>query len=285
MKYAAVFVMSAVLACGADHSTVANAQVESTTAAATPPIALPAGTKIELVVTAPVAARTARAGDPLYAQTVFPVTSSDTLAIPAGSYVQGQLLAITKPTRKINRAEIQILFTKIIFADGYTLVLPDGTSTSGSSLPSAASISVQDSTTNDLLLDNGAQLEMTLATPLMLSATEIAQALPLSRPVDPGKFKSATQCRPTPGSSGTPGTSDTVIPGSPGTPSTTIPGGPGMPDIVIPGTPATPDTVIPGMPGTPGTPGTTCPAPPMVISSTPFSVLPAQAQATPVQPQ
>jgi hypothetical protein len=281
MKYLAVFVASVLLACAAGPGAVALAQSESNSAGTPPSIALPAGTKIELAVTAPVVARTAKPGDPLYTQTVFPVTAGTTLAIPAGTYVQGQLLAISKPTRKNNRAEIQVLFTKIIFADGYTLVLPVGSNSTVGALSSAASIAVQDTTSNDLLLDNGAQLEMTLAAPLSLDATEIAQSLPLSRPVDPGKFKSATLCRPTPGSPGTPGTSDTIIPGSPGTPSTTIPGGPGMPDIVIPGTPATPDTVIPGMPGTPDTPGTSCPAPPMVQSSTPLAIPPAQAQSAP----
>jgi hypothetical protein len=45
-----------------------------------------------------------------------------------------------------------------------------------------------------------------------------------------------------------------------------------VPDTVIPGTSP---TVIPGTPATsgdPGTPGTVCPAPPLVISSTPGGV-------------
>jgi hypothetical protein len=75
------------------------------------------------------------------------------------------------------------------------------------------------------------------------------------------QFKSATLCRPIPG---TPGSPDTVIPGTPGTPPTVIPGGPGMPDTVIPGIPGTPSTTIPG---SPGTPGTVCPGPPVVTSN------------------
>jgi hypothetical protein len=61
-----------------------------------------------------------------------------------------------------------------------------------------------------------------------------------------------------PGTPGSPGTSDTVIPGTPEGPPTIIPGAPGTPDIVISGTPATPPTVIPGTPGTPGTPAIPC---------------------------
>jgi hypothetical protein len=268
-------------------------------------VTLPAGTKVGLAVTGPVWARTVKLGYPLYAQTNFPVTAGDSIAIPAGTYVEGRIEAVTQPTRKTSRAEIQILFTKIIFANGYTIVLPDnamaqlvangvetapapaadGAAVDADSAATAAMVTVEVSTSNDLLLDNGAQIEMTLAAPLALDARQIASAVPLSRPPQPGSFKSATLCRftpGTPGSPGMPGTSDTVIPGSPGTPSITIPGGPGMPDTEIPGTPGTPDTVIPGSPGTPGDPGTpgiVCPAAPIVISSVPVSTTPAQSQS------
>jgi hypothetical protein len=257
---------------------------------ATATLLLAPGTRVELAVTAPVWARTAKPGDPIYAQTTFPVTQGSGIAIPAGTYVQGIIEQITRPTRKVSRAQLQVLFTKIIFANGYTVVLTDLTGTRGvASLPggaakdtapaaTAADITIQVSIQNDLLLDNGAQFEITLAAPLPLDSNQVASALPLTRPLQPGKFKSATECRPAPGSPGTPGTSDTVVPGSPGTPSTTIPGGPGMPDITIPGTPATPDIVIPGMPGTPGTPGTICPQAPMVISSIPMTTSSAQSE-------
>ena len=257
-------------------------------------ISLPAGTKIGLAVTAPVWVRTTKAGDPLYAIVDFPVAVAGRVAIPAGTYVQGTIKAVTDPTRKSGRAEVDALFTKIIFANGYTIALsnsdasvvvaapvaPDG---SASNLPSAvetaAKLTIKVTIVNDLLLDNGTQFEMTLATSLTLDADQVASALPLSRGPVPGSFKSATLCRPTEGSPGTPGTSDTVIPGSPGTPDITIPGGPGMPDTVIPGTPATPPTVIPGSPGIPDTPGTTCPAAPVVTSSEPLTLGPAQAQS------
>jgi hypothetical protein len=255
-------------------------------------VVLDAGTKVELAVIGPVWAKTAKPGDPLYAQTNFPVTTDNRIAIPAGTYVEGKIEAVARPTRKLGRAELQILFTKIIFANGYTIALPDlaaeafGTTGQDATLTgmadtgaanaslraTAAKVTVEANLSNDLLLDNGAQIEMTLGAPLGVDARQVATAIPLSRAPEPGKFKSATLCRPTPGYPGSPGTSDTVIPGSPGTPSTTIPGGPGMPDITIPGTPATPDTVIPGTPGTPGTPGSVCPAAPIVISSVPVTI-------------
>jgi hypothetical protein len=257
----------------------APAQTDSTGADLT---TLPIGTRIELAVTAPVWARTAKAGDALFTQVDFPVITGNVIAIPAGTYVQGTIQSIARPSRFKGRAQIQALFTTVIFANGYVVSLPDLSTAAGPAQPVASplqtpgalplsptvmDLTVSVSSSNDLLLDNGTQFDMTLATPLSLDSRQVAAAIPLSRTVDLGKFKSATLCRRTPGTPGSPGTPDTVIPGSPGTPSTTIPGGPGMPDIVIPGTPSTPPTVIPGTPGTPGFSGQSCPPPPIVTSS------------------
>jgi len=265
-------------------------------------ITLPAGTHIELALTAPVWSKSTGPGHPLYAQTDFPVVSGNRVAIPPGTFVEGTIESIVRPTWRTSRAQIQVLFNKIIFANGYVISLPAPTlpgapgDGSGASTgyppppPTAVTINIEVSAANDLLLDNGAEIEMTLATPVSLDAAQVANAIPKTRAPEPGKFKAATLCRPTPGlpgTPGTPGTSDTVIPGSPGTPDVTIPGGPGRPSTTIPGTPATPPTVIPGTPGTPGTPGfpgTVCPAPPMVVSSVPLVMKPVQAQAATPQP-
>ncbi len=244
-----------------------------------------------MALTRPILSRTASLGETIYAQTTFPVVVGGRVAVPPGTFVEGRLEKLTRPTRKSNRAELQILFTHLIFANGYVAALPG--STIGASVHEAASpaagardigaqtliaVTIQVSANNDLLLDNGAQVEITLGAPLVLDPAAVAAAIPLSRALVPGQFKSASNCRPIPGSPGTPGTPDTVIPGSPGTPDTVIPGGPGMPDTVIPGTPATPGTVITGMPGTSGSPEIPCPGPPMVISSAPVLNMPANVQ-------
>jgi hypothetical protein len=262
--------------CAAGQSAIAPAQ--STNPDST---LLPAGTKIEIVVTAPVWARTAKAGDALYAQVDFPVITGKSIAIPAGTYVQGSILSIARPSRFKSRAEIHVLFTMLIFGNGYAVPLPSLPSVAGpvsdgsdavpaspaAAAPAAMKLNVDVSASNDLLLDNGTQFDLVLASPLALDANQVAAANAATRPFDLGAIKSATLCRPTSGTPGTPGTPDTVIPGSPGTPSITIPGAPGQPDTVIPGTPASPDTVIPGSPGTPGFPGQSCPRAPLVISS------------------
>jgi hypothetical protein len=278
------------LMCAAGQVSAALAQTSTPTADST---TLPAGTKIELAVTAPVWARSAKPGDTLYSQVDFPVLAGKSIAIPAGTYVQGQIFSITRPTRFKGHAEIQVLFSTIIFANGYAVQLPalpsaattfapigaSGSSAITTPAPVVMQLTVSVSSANDLLLDNGSQFDVSLVSPLSLDSHQVAAAIAASRPADLGQFKSATLCRPTSGTPGTPGSPDTVIPGSPGTPSITIPGGPGMPDTVIPGTPATPDTVIPGSPGTPGFPGSSCPGSPIVVSSEPLIASPSSSAA------
>lgn len=222
-------------------------------------IVLPSGTQLALAVIRPVWSASAKPGDPLYAQTTFPVIAGNTLAVPSGSYVAGQIDAITRPTRKSNRASLTFHLNQIILANGYTVPLSQGSS--------AATLQIQAVPANDLLLDNGAQFEATLTAALTLDAGRVTAALPLSTPIKPGQFTSATLCRPTPS---TPGSPDTVIPGSPGIPGTpdiVIPGADGAPATVIPGTPATPGTPVSVIPGSPGSPGYACPAPPLILSS------------------
>lgn len=248
-------------------------------------LTLDAGTVVHLAVTVPLWMKSAKAGDPVYMQTIFPVVTHGSVAIPAGSYVQAKLLDVKRPSRFNGHAQVDLLFTAIIYGNGYAVTLPDASPADAAGTPATAmQLQLQVAAANDLLLDNGTQLQMTLAAPLTLDAAQTADAVAKTKPIVPGALHSATRCVPIPATPGSPGTSDTVIPGSPGTPSTTIPGGPGMPDIVIPGTPATPDTIIPGTPGTPGFAGRDCPAPPLVTSTLSLHLplaAPQTAQAKP----
>ena len=245
-------------------------------------ITIPAGTKIVLALTSPVWANSAKPGDAIYSSAAFPVEASNQIAIPPGTYAQGQIDTLTRPKGRSSRAEFQIHFTKLIFVNGYTVLLPSVPLNTGSlqdqsatgdetTLPQVptgiATVYVDVSSRSDILLDKGTQIEMVLQNALSLNAGSVLAAAHRTKPLQIAAVKSATLCRPTPG---TPGTSDTVIPGtpgSPGTPDTVIPGGPGMPPTVIPGIPATPGTPPTIIPGSPGTPGTVCPAPPAVLST------------------
>ncbi|MGH9740405.1 MAG: hypothetical protein ACRD4X_17730 [Candidatus Acidiferrales bacterium] len=244
----------------------------------------PAGTMVPLALVRPVLAKSAAVGEAVYAETAFPVVVGGRLAIPAGTYVRGEIDSITRPGVFSPHAQFEIHFTQLIFANGYTFEFSSMQSVAGASqptsavaspasandvIPAVALVYVDVTRGNDVLLDNGTQFEMVLQEPVQLISASVASAARAAKPLDPRQFRTASVCRPTPGSPGTP---DTVIPGTPdtvipGTPDTVIPG---TPDTVIPGTP---DTVIPGtpdtvMPGSPATPDIPCPGPPVVAGST-----------------
>jgi hypothetical protein len=218
---------------------------------------------VPLTVIRPVRMESAKAQDALYAQTSYPVAIGGRMAIPAGTFVQGRIVSLTRPTRKVSESSLRVQFTKLVFANGYTVPLGDGLVGAD-----VMYVTVNVSTANDLLLDNGAQMDLTLTSPVTLSGKNVRAAIPLSKAPKPGSLASATMCRATPATPGTPGmpgTPDTVIPG---TPDTTIPGPDGT-STTIPGTPATVIPGTPGTPGDPGSPGTFCPAQPRVLSSVP----------------
>ncbi len=82
------------------------------------------GTKVPLTLTQGITSKTAKEGDPVYAQTAFPVAQNNRIVIPAGSYVQGVVRRVARPGRVKGRAELQISFTSMILPNGYTVLLP-----------------------------------------------------------------------------------------------------------------------------------------------------------------
>jgi type IV secretion system protein VirB10 len=85
---------------------------------------VPSGTKIPLTLTQGITSKTAKEGDPVYAQTSFPVTQNNHILIPAGTYVQGVVRRVVRPGRVKGRAELQMSFTSMIFPNGYTVLIP-----------------------------------------------------------------------------------------------------------------------------------------------------------------
>jgi hypothetical protein len=82
---------------------------------------VPAGTKLPLVLENAVTTRNAHRGDPVYLQTSFPITQDNRVLIPAGSYVQGELLEAKRPGRVKGRGEVRIRLTTLILPNGYTV--------------------------------------------------------------------------------------------------------------------------------------------------------------------
>jgi hypothetical protein len=267
-----------------DPPSTVQSEPENPTAADNTFLTIPSGTKVILAMTSPVWAKSAHLGDTVYAVTAFPVAINNTIAIPPGTYVEGEIDSLTRPTRKTNRAEFAMHFTKLVFANGYTVSVPDHSGNSATianraavdpnlrAVPpetgsAVATVHVAVYFTSDILLDNGAQIEMLLQRPITLNALLVAAAVRQSK-APQIQWAASTRCRPR---VGTPGTPDTIIPGtpgSPGTPDTVIPGANGAPPTVIPGIPATAGTPATVIPGSLGTPGTVCPGPPAVITET-----------------
>ena len=87
-------------------------------------VTVPAGTQIPLKLAQGISTKSAKVGDAVYAQTVFPVAANDRIVIPAGTYVQGRISEIKRPGRVKGRAEFLMHFTTMIFHSGYTVMLP-----------------------------------------------------------------------------------------------------------------------------------------------------------------
>lgn len=214
-------------------------------------VTVPSGTKIFLALVRPISTKTAKAGDGVYLQTIFPVLFNGKMLIPAGTYLEGKLDKIFRPKDHKDTLEVDLQSADLILANGYVVPLVAGvqTPTSGSTATGLALMVAWRA--NDVLMDVGTQADMTLPASVVLDADKLAGAIRKQAPVRAAIRPPRPQaiCY----TAGSPGTPDTIIPGTPPTPPTVIPGGPGMPDTIIPGTPGTPDTVIPGTPPTPGT--------------------------------
>lgn len=87
-------------------------------------ITIPAGTEIPLRLSQALTTKNAKVGDPVYAETAFPVTINDHTVIPAGTFVQGRISDLQRPGRVKGRAQVLFHFTTLIYRSGYTVMLP-----------------------------------------------------------------------------------------------------------------------------------------------------------------
>lgn len=82
---------------------------------------LPAGTKIPIQLRQALSTKDARPGDPVYAQTTFPVVADGSIVIPAGTWVQGEVDEVKRAGRIKGTAELQFHLTTLIYANGYSM--------------------------------------------------------------------------------------------------------------------------------------------------------------------
>ena len=88
-----------------------------------PQIEVPSGTHIPLVLHNAISTRSARAGDPVYFETLFPIMIDGHVAIPAGSYISGEVTESKRPGRVKGRGELMIKLTTMILPNSYMVNL------------------------------------------------------------------------------------------------------------------------------------------------------------------
>lgn len=83
-----------------------------------PVFAVPARTRIPLVLVNSVSTKNAQPGDRVYLQTSFPIADSGRIVIPEGSYVTGTITEVKRPGRVKGRGEIYLRFDTLMLRNG-----------------------------------------------------------------------------------------------------------------------------------------------------------------------
>jgi hypothetical protein len=92
-------------------------------AAVKPTLTIPVGTQIPLTLKQAISTKTAKDGDPVYAEVAFPYVVDERIVIPAGTYIQGKIEHVQRGGHVKGRAEVLIHFTSMIYPNGYTVML------------------------------------------------------------------------------------------------------------------------------------------------------------------
>ena len=116
------------------------APVAATAQAQAPPetpqqaLTVPAGTRVPMTLTSPMRSNTTHQGDAVRAVAAFPVTVGKQVAIPAGTYFEGLIDRVVKRGPS-GHAQLQMHFTRVVFADGYNVALDGATAEARAEAP------------------------------------------------------------------------------------------------------------------------------------------------------
>jgi hypothetical protein len=86
-------------------------------------VEVPIGTSLPLVLHNGISTHSAKVGDPVYFETLFPIMIDGRVAIPAGSYVSGEVTESKRPGRVKGRGELMIKLNTLILTNGYMVNL------------------------------------------------------------------------------------------------------------------------------------------------------------------
>jgi hypothetical protein len=95
---------------------------------------VPSGTRLPLILHNAVTTRNAKAGDPVYLETLFPIVIDNRILIPAGSYVQGEIQEARRPGKVKGTGEIRMRLNSMILPNGYVVdfnAIPTNAGTGG----------------------------------------------------------------------------------------------------------------------------------------------------------
>jgi hypothetical protein len=104
-------------------ATGAASSTATTPAPAKAVLTIPVGTQIPLTLKQAISTKTAKDGDPVYAEVAFPFVVDERIVIPAGTYIQGKIEHAQRGGHVKGRAEVLIHFTSMIYPNGYTVML------------------------------------------------------------------------------------------------------------------------------------------------------------------
>ena len=97
-------------------------------------LTIPVGTSIPLSLKQAISTKTARDGDPVYAETAFPFVVNERVVIPAGTYIQGKIERVQRGGHVKGRAEVLIHFTSMVNAQAAPVPGPQAAATAGSNV-------------------------------------------------------------------------------------------------------------------------------------------------------
>jgi hypothetical protein len=118
----------------APASTSAAASAPASNSSKPAMVEVPGGTHIPLVIHNAISTRSARPGDPVYFETLFPVMVDGKVVIPAGSYMSGEVTEAKRAGRVKGRAELGIKLTTMILPNAYMVnlnAMPSSAGTGG----------------------------------------------------------------------------------------------------------------------------------------------------------
>ena len=106
--------------CAAQTPTIPKAANPAVTSDS---ITVPQGTLVALNLISSIKSKSTRPGDPVRAVVAFPLAMGPRVAIPAGTFVEGIVDKVNAHPKRGGTANVQVRFTRLLFANGYSVPL------------------------------------------------------------------------------------------------------------------------------------------------------------------